>query len=155
MSIIVEKFWNRVDMNGPIHPVHGQCRQWTGRRHKNGYGRMPNGELAHRVSWFLLRDASPNHLSVLHHCDNRLCVNPSHLFLGTQQDNLADMRIKGRQVRGEQQGSAVLTSEQVEYIRERYKRYSHEDGSGAIARELGVSTVQVWKIVKRLHWRHI
>ena len=148
------RFWKRVDKEGLIHPVYGQCWRWTGHKMKSGYGSFTAG-LAHRYSWLLHCGEVPEGLSVLHHCDNRECVNPGHLFLGTQQDNLADMRSKGHQVRGETQGGSKLTDGQVREIRSRYKRYSHKHGSGALAREFGIGEVEIWRIVKRQRWAHV
>jgi hypothetical protein len=147
-----ERFWARVDKNGPVHPEHGRC--WRFISTSSGYGRF-SPMRAHRFSWTIHRGPIPKGKSVLHKCDNPNCVNPKHLFLGTQQDNLADMREKGKQVRGEAQGSAVLTAEDIVAIRKRYRRYSHKDGAGAMAKEYGVGIVQVWKIVKGLQWKHI
>lgn len=148
------RFWRRVDKSGPIHPVWGQCWTWIGRLHKHGYGRL-DGALAHRMSWEENLGPIPAGLNVLHRCDNRSCVNPAHLFLGTQQDNLADMREKGHQVRGELQGSSKVTEEIIKAIRKRYRRYSHKHGSGAMAKEFGLSLTEVWRIVQGQRWEHV
>lgn len=78
----------------------GTCWEWMGRRDKDGYGsfRMSPSEtdLAHRASWRLHRGPIPEGLFVLHRCDNPPCVNPEHLFLGTQADNVHDMYAKQR-----------------------------------------------------------
>lgn len=77
-----------------------ECWEWLGWR-LDGYGRMRwRGRVqgAHRVSWFLMYGEIPDGMLVLHHCDNRGCVNPDHLFLGTNQDNIDDRERKGRGV---------------------------------------------------------
>lgn len=75
------------------------CWEWRGATNSKGYGRCKIQQrmwLAHRWSWVLHKGAIPVGLLVLHHCDNRRCVNPEHLFLGTARDNTQDMIRKGR-----------------------------------------------------------
>lgn len=105
----VERFWAKVNKQGPV-PAHrpelGPCWVWTGTVPKQpGYGRFNTGiKLAgrwvivnvHRYSWELHHGPVPAGLWVLHRCDNRPCVRPDHLFLGTATDNNRDMVAKGR-----------------------------------------------------------
>jgi hypothetical protein len=99
------------------------CWAFTGSLNGWGYGKMRwEGKHygAHRVSWEFHREPIPKGLCVLHHCDRPWCVNPDHLFCGTDQDNVADMIAKGRadyNRRGERQGGARLTEAQVREIR--------------------------------------
>jgi hypothetical protein len=97
------------------------CWFWTGHRMANGYGQFSyklKPILAHRAAWIAHRD---EHLSrdicVLHTCDNRWCVNPDHLFLGTYQDNSDDKCRKGRQMWGEKNWNSKLTCAQIKAIR--------------------------------------
>lgn len=91
---LADRFWPRVDTSGGPDA----CWEWTRGRDPHGYGRFatPNSDLAHRASWELHNGPIPAGLNVLHHCDNPPCVNPRHLFLGTQKDNVDDMVAKGR-----------------------------------------------------------
>lgn len=95
---LAERFWEKVDKSGA-------CWTWTASRKSGGmrYGtvgvRVAGKSLslmAHRVSWGLVNGAIPTGMCVLHRCDNAICVNPEHLFLGTQSDNIYDMLAKGR-----------------------------------------------------------
>ena len=90
---IEQRFWPRVDKSG-------ECWVWTGAI-SHGYGVVGTGGHSgvvrvHRLSWELAIGPIPKGLHVLHRCDNPPCVNPAHLFLGTQADNMRDMREKGR-----------------------------------------------------------
>ena len=123
---ITERFWSKVNKDGPV-PLHrpelGPCFEWTACIQKSGYGRFGEGRKfvwqAHRWIWQHTYGLLDEGACVLHHCDNRRCVRPSHLFLGTYGDNHADMVAKGRAVyiRGERHGRAKLTDEQVAEIR--------------------------------------
>lgn len=123
-----ERFWRFVDRNGPV-PAHrpelGPCWEWLGFIKDTGYGqftyegRKQHG--AHRVSWCLASGTWPRDC-VLHHCDNRKCVRPDHLFVGSRADNMRDMNAKGRyragrKYRGEQHPNRVLTDDLVRRIR--------------------------------------
>lgn len=166
----VEGFWKRVQIGDPA-----VCWPWTGTISAQGYGvisyRRGGGQAekhqyrAHRIAYFLHYGVDPGPLFACHACDNRPCCNPHHLFLGTTDDNMADMCRKGRQAkgarlkrydqiaRGERQGNAILTTEKVLAMRLLY------DWNLAtireIARGFGVRYPHAWHIVTRKSWRHL
>jgi hypothetical protein len=89
------RFWTKVDTSG-------DCWEWTGKLNDEGYGQFRHaGEnSAHRTSWVLHHGPITDGLWVLHHCDNRRCVRPDHLYLGTVQDNVRDAMSRDRVRRG-------------------------------------------------------
>ena len=99
-----ERFWEKVFKYGPLplnQPELGECWLWMGCRNERGYGYISYGKnqrlkRVHIVSWLLHFGEVPDNICVLHKCDNRACVRPSHLFVGTNQDNTDDMLRKGR-----------------------------------------------------------
>lgn len=96
------------------------CFLWTGSVRHNGYGQIWDGEkieYSHRAAWRLANGDIPDGLFVLHRCDTPSCVNPTHLFLGTHNDNMKDMAAKGRKAEGERHGMVKLTANQAAEIR--------------------------------------
>ena len=114
----------------PAHcPELGPCWLWTYHVNADGYAQtriQGKSVMAHRLSWQLANGSSPADKYVCHKCDNPRCVNPTHLFLGTQQDNMDDMVAKGRYVApsaagaGPLNGAAKLTSAEAREIRKLY-----------------------------------
>lgn len=136
--------------------VPGLCWPWMGAVGREGYGRFRlNGraQLAHRVSWALARGGvtAPG-IFVCHRCDNRTCVNPDHLFLGTQDANMRDMVLKGRQVRGAAHPCVKLT---LSLVADARQRVAAGESIGSLAREHGVSSSTMWHAVKGRNWKHV
>lgn len=122
------------------------CQLWTGAPTSHGYGRTTiNGreEKAHRLAYQMHVGPIPEGLCVLHRCDNRMCVNPDHLFVGTKRDNARDAQAKGRNSRGERHGRSKLTEANVKAIR---GRLAEGFSLSAVAAEFGVSKANVGHI---------
>ena len=113
----MHNFWNKVSIN-----QLNECWLWNACLDKKGYGKFQK-YYAHRYSWILIYGEIPDKLFVLHKCDNPRCVNPNHLFLGTQQDNLKDMRNKNRAtyVNGEKHGRVKFSNELIKEIRNQFE----------------------------------
>jgi len=128
------------------------CHLWMAYTHFKGYGYFRfNGmsQRAHRVAYELYVGPIPEGMHVCHTCDVRSCVNPEHLFLGTNADNMKDMREKGRQAKGSSYGFTKLTEQQALEI------YHAEGTQQAIADKYGVDRPRVSKIKNKQIWKHI
>ena len=128
------------------------CWVWGGSVNESGYGQMTwknRSYSAHRFSYQQFVGSIPESMCVLHQCDVPSCVNPNHLFLGTNQDNMKDKVSKERQAKGEKQGSAKLTTVQVMEI------LGSNNTFAALANKYGVQATTVANIKKRKTWVHI
>lgn len=144
-----DDFWKHVNKTS-------ECWVWM-RAKRDGYGRVTfQGRklTAHRLAYTLCVGPIPSGLDVLHHCDNRACVRPDHLFLGTDLDNAADrmMKRRGGDLRGERNGRAKLEPSEVIEIRS-LRRVGHT--CEALAHRFGVSNVAISNISRHLAWRHL
>lgn len=156
----MDRFWSKVDIKGP-----DECWLWQGAIDKRKSGKKCYGRFrfdkypipmdrAHRASYKLNVGPIPEGLYVCHKCDVPACVNPAHLFLGTQKDNVQDMYRKGRaaSVAGENHPAARLTKKDVFKIRE-----LKQQGVAAkiIASLYGVTNNYIYDIINRRAWAHV
>ena len=131
------------------------CWLWKGRADKNGYGRFSyanNTVLTHRFSYAKHNGEFDDSLKVLHRCDNPPCLNPAHLFLGTQSANMQDMMQKKRYSKGSSRYNAKLDETKVKLIKGLLKQ--GEKGT-AIARNFGVDQSVISDIKRGIMWRHV
>lgn len=151
-----ERFWPKV-----MKPMDwSACWEWQGSKSLQGYGRFKlfsyTGSGAHRVSYALYHGVSPGQLHVCHHCDNPRCVNPTHLFLGTNDDNVADKVAKGRNrtgdQRGENNGAAKLKTADVVLIK---RMIANGRENTKIAAKFGVTHQLISKIRRGHLWADV
>lgn len=144
-----KRFWKHVRKTE-------SCWLWTGSIKSHGYGKIGiDGKSirAHRYAYELFRGPIPEGLIVCHKCDNRACVNPDHLFLGTFADNNADTKKKGRSAWGEKNVNAKLSCYHVSQIRKLYNsgKYSFRE----LGKLYNVTGTLVWCIVRNKIWKRI
>lgn len=150
---VVLNFWTRVNKGN-------FCWLWNGTKDTDGYGRIRHKGVttgAHRVSWEIHNGPIPFGLLVLHRCDIRSCVNPKHLFVGNQKQNVLDMFSKGRQAdnSGEANPKAKLTWGQVRKIRGMVSHKFHNvvNTHEKIARMFGVKKSTIAQIAYGRTWK--
>lgn len=142
-----EHFWSRVEKTVG-------CWHWTGAVSSNGYGSLSwHGKMVkpHRVAWELTYGRIEERLLVCHKCDNRLCVNPSHLFLGTHQSNMNDAKLKNRTAKGAETNCTVLSLENVLEI----KRLLNKVPKLELAQRFGVDESTIRAIRDGKSWNHV
>lgn len=152
---VTDRFWRHVTAG-----AENECWLWQGATIK-GYGALrmqrshsPGYVYAHRMSYEIHKGAIPADQHVCHSCDNPLCVNPNHLWVGTNRENVTDMDAKGRRVtqRGETHPDAKLTEAQVLEIRE---RAANGEKQRNLASEYSISESNISSIVTRRVWKHL
>jgi hypothetical protein len=144
---MAEYFWNRVEKRGAT-----ECWPWIGIRDHQGYGVFPYKAKMYRAPRFLLEVTGtiiPKGYYACHKCDNPSCVNPSHVYAGTPQENSNDKIQRKRQPMGSNCSASKLNEEQVIQIRIDSRR------TEVIAEEYGVSCSNIGFIKSRKTWRHI
>lgn len=107
---------------------------------------------AHRLSYLLFKGEIPKGMCILHSCDNKRCINPEHLSVGTNKENTQDALRKGRMALGERQGSSILTTEQVVEIK---KKLNLKVKIVELANLFGVDETTIGKIKAGVNWKHI
>ena len=142
-----EKFWSKVNKSN-------DCWLWQAAQQRGRYGETKyhsKSFLAHRVSWMLTHGPIPENLRVCHKCDNPRCVNPNHLFLGTDADNIKDRDNKNRTAIFERNGNARTNQKIVRQIRAEYesKTTTHRN----LAKKYGLSKTQIGRIIRQESWR--
>ncbi len=144
-------FWQHVDRSGGP----AGCWPWLAGLASKGYGRYGR-QHAHRVAWILTHGPLPEDVYVCHNCpggDNKVCVNPAHMFLGSCLDNMRDLARKGGHAHGERHGMTRLTEADVREIRGRY-------AAGAVRQQelaalFGIGQAAISSIVRRQSWKHV
>lgn len=139
-----------------IDHSHPDCIIWTGARNRDGYGSYRfegSAQLDHRASWKIFFGSISNKMNILHRCDNPPCVNPKHLFLGSQKDNVRDMYLKGRgnNVRSSKVRTSKLSNRDIKSIRKSYsaKEYTQQE----LANHYKVSQTMIGYIVRNIWWK--
>lgn len=144
-----EDVWSKINIKSD-----GECWEWNKGLNNYGYGYIRINKkiyLVHRLIYELINSPIPKGMLVCHHCDNRKCCNPNHLFLGTCDDNVQDMIRKGRQCKGENKPMSKLIKKDVEEIRSLYftGNYSQRE----LAKQFNVSQRNIFNIIHNIEWR--
>lgn len=154
------RFWSKVDKTSSPNG----CWLWTAGVNADGYPNFPYPKIGewrgNRISWTLIHGRIPDNIYVLHKCPgthNRLCVNPDHLYLGTQSDNMKDAVEQGTLNRptGEDHYHSLLTEEAVCEIRSRYAELAKHHNVKELSTKYAVSLATIRDVAKRRSWKHI
>lgn len=150
----IVRFWSKVKIGNP-----NECWEWQGTESHDGYGQFGIGTSKkhwtirpNRILWTIINGSIPEGHFVCHKCDNRSCVNPNHLFLGTPKDNMVDMAKKGRTgiSLGEKHGTSKLKQDDIPVIKKLLLRKIPQI---KIAEIYNVSQYAISKIKTGKTWR--
>lgn len=158
MHTFEDRFWPKVDKTPGLGPK-GDCWEWTGLRHDYGYGVTSyygRKMGTHQISYVMHKGEIPKGMHVCHECDNPPCVNPAHLWLGTQTENMKDMYSKGRGAKSEKRArpgtknhAAKITESDVLAIRNDPRILAE------IAKTYGISIATTHSIKSGKTWKHV
>jgi hypothetical protein len=148
------RFWSKV-----MYPEdQSYCWLWAGAVSKSGYGNYYNTG-THRFAYRDAKGAIPKGCVIMHSCDNKLCVNPNHLSIGTYKDNSIDMRNKKRNAvfKGESHGNSKLTEADVIYIKAIYKKGNRWNPGNAddLAARFNITKNYVSELCRGYKWKHL
>jgi len=147
---IICSFWDKIQIKSP-----NKCWNWIAGKDTDGYGvfAIKRKQIkAHRYMWEITHGMILFHYHVLHKCDNPSCVNPNHLWLGTNYENIIDCINKDRHTRGERNSRAKLTDKKVFEIR---KAFTEGKGNVEIAKKHRVHRATIWGIRCNGKWSHV
>ena len=156
MKMLDDRFWSKVDRSDKEG-----CWIWTAGLNNKGYGMFrPGGlapkRLAHRLSYEDSNGRIPTGALILHSCDNRRCVNPAHLRLGSHKDNVADMDLRGRRVpntpKGADNCNSFASEEEITAMRREYIAGAKADD---LAKKYGFSASAIRDPLLGRSWRHL
>lgn len=150
-AIAVDRMRSRVSIGSP-----NECWEWKGTvddrgRPKRVYMRSHRWKPV-RLMYTLTYGNIPTGKQLNHHCDNLLCCNPSHVYVGTHEQNMTDMVNRNRQATGERHGGHKLTVNDVRAIRHQYEPGFHGN-TLELARQYNISKTQIYNIVSGKHWK--
>lgn len=145
-----ERFYSKFIVNS-----ENGCWEWAANRFPKGYGCFKlNGKsnAAHRISYKIHVGEIKERMVICHKCDNPCCVNPNHLFMGTQKENLQDRNLKGRSIKGHKNGRCILTEKDIPIIKSLLKEKIDQRD---IAKKFGVAQTTISSIKLNKSWSHL
>ncbi len=149
---IKNRFFKKTKLS-EINSYNGEfCLEWTSNCSESGYGRFKvdyKAHKAHHVAWVIKNGEIEEKMMILHHCDNRKCVNINHLFIGTHQDNVTDRVSRNRSAIGEGNGRSKLKELEVLIIRK------SSDTKASLARRFGVDRKVIRDIKNGITWKYL